>query len=131
MEKREIFFMQTITEQSVYKSVYNGYSFTHIYYTGDPDGEDGIRTAFFWDVRLFFRDYPRYAQKIALIPEILLISGDFSLCAHKQPGTLRIFQDTHAKLRYNRRRGTERFFERRYQLGYGKDRVADTRFCTL
>jgi hypothetical protein len=97
MEKREIFFMQTITEQSVYKSVYNDYSFTHIYYTGNPDRKNGIRIAFLGPHIFFFRDYPLYSQKNALIPEILPISRDFSVCAHKQPGTLRIFQDTHKR----------------------------------
>jgi hypothetical protein len=31
--------MTTIPEQPVYKSIYNGYSFIHIYYTGDTAGK--------------------------------------------------------------------------------------------
>lgn len=38
--------MRNITRQSFYKTIYNGYSFTHIYYTDDPAGKTGIPSPF-------------------------------------------------------------------------------------
>jgi hypothetical protein len=38
--------MKTITEQSVYKIIYNGYSFTLIYYSDDQAGKAGILPCF-------------------------------------------------------------------------------------
>jgi|WetSurMetagenome_2_1015567.scaffolds.fasta_scaffold33995_5 hypothetical protein len=34
--------MRTITEPSIYKTIYNDYSFTYKYYMGDPAGKAGI-----------------------------------------------------------------------------------------